>query len=70
MTDRGDGAVTFAVKYLEQTDKDTLPVDRIWNDTQDPLLRLVTCGGSFNDDTGHYEDNIIVYAALVSGSGR
>lgn len=46
----------------EQADKDELPVDRIWNDTSKRVLRLVTCGGAFNDATGHYEDNIIVYA--------
>lgn len=28
-------------------------------------LALVTCGGSFNSGTGHYDDNVIIYAALV-----
>ncbi len=27
-----------------------------------PLLRLVTCGGEFNDDTNHYLSNVIVTA--------
>lgn len=53
---------TWVMRSAEQTPKDELPVDRIWNDTQKPLLRLVTCGGSFNYATRHYEDNIIVYA--------
>jgi hypothetical protein len=28
-------------------------------------LRLITCGGPFDRATGHYVDNIIVYAHLV-----
>jgi hypothetical protein len=27
-------------------------------------LRLVTCGGLFDDSTGHYRSNTIVFAAL------
>jgi hypothetical protein len=27
-----------------------------------PALRLVTCGGVFNPLTGHYTDNVVVYA--------
>lgn len=56
------GAVTFVVDSLEQVDKDALPVDRIWNDTTEPVLRLITCGGTFDHSTGNYRDNIIVYA--------
>lgn len=56
------GAVTFVVDSLEQVNKDALPVERIWNDTTEPVLRLVTCGGAFDHSTGHYLDNIIVYA--------
>jgi hypothetical protein len=39
-----------------------LPVGRIWNRTDRPVLRLITCGGSFDRETGHYRDNVIVYA--------
>jgi hypothetical protein len=28
---------------------------------------LITCGGAFDKATGHYVDNIIVYAHLISG---
>ena len=52
----------WMVRSSEQTPKDDLPVERIWNDTRKPVLRLVTCGGRFNYATRHYEDNIIVYA--------
>ena len=28
-------------------------------------LRLVTCGGHFNDATGSYDDNVVVYAQIA-----
>jgi hypothetical protein len=40
-----------------------LPTERIWTPTSRPLLRLITCGGSFDHATGHYRENLIVYAA-------
>jgi sortase (surface protein transpeptidase) len=60
-----DGAATFEVDSSEQVAKNRLPYDRIWSDTDDPVLRLITCGGSFDAGTGHYLDNVIVYAHLV-----
>lgn len=58
-----DGLVrSFVVEGLEQVPKHKLPVDKIWVDTEEPLLRLITCGGSFDRSTGHYRDNVIVYA--------
>jgi len=62
--DREDGSsATWAVTSgPEQTDKDELPADRILNDTQAPVLRLITCGGIFDRSIGHYEDNITIYA--------
>ena len=57
------GRSTFAVRDSEQQDKDALPVERIWNDTDDPVLRLITCGGAFNQERRSYESNVIVYAA-------
>ncbi len=62
----GDGtARTFAAEQSEQTPKDELPADRIWGDTDRPVLRLITCGGSFDSSTGHYRDNVIVYAGAA-----
>ena len=63
---RADGSTgRWSVVRSEQTPKDELPVERIWNDTKRPVLRLVTCGGNFNQATGHYEDNITVYLEPV-----
>jgi len=62
----GRAAVAFAVERVERHAKESLPVGRIWNSTSQPVLRLITCGGSFDRSTGHYRDNVIVYAKLVS----
>jgi hypothetical protein len=38
----------------------------VYGNTPDPQLRLITCGGAFDSTTGHYLDNLIVYANLAS----
>lgn len=62
---RADGRSTFVVESLEQADKDALPYERIWNDTDRPVLRLITCGGKPDPVTRMYPDNTIVYARLA-----
>jgi hypothetical protein len=59
-----DGTTSrFLVGRLGQHPKTALPTNRIWTTATRPLLRLITCGGSFNHATGHYRDNLIVYAS-------
>ena len=64
----GGGARPFLVERVERQAKEALPVERIWNRTNQPVLRLITCGGSFDRSTGHYRDNIIVYARRLVDS--
>jgi hypothetical protein len=47
-------------------DKDGLPRDRIWRNTGDETLVLITCGGDFNPDINRYRQNIVVYAVPVA----
>lgn len=56
----------FVVTGIEQVSKDALPIERIWSDDAGATLRLITCGGQFDRDSGHYRDNIIVYADAVA----
>jgi sortase (surface protein transpeptidase) len=64
--EHADGArSTFTVRDAEQQHKDDLPVQRIWNDTDATVLRLITCGGEFNEQRRSYESNVIVYAAAT-----
>ena len=58
----GGVARSFVVRRVERSAKEALPVARIWNRTRQPVLRLITCGGSFDRSTGHYRDNVVVYA--------
>lgn len=39
----------------------------LWVTTGPPKLALVTCGGPFDTATGHYIDNVIVWASPVTG---
>lgn len=58
-----DGAATtFVVRRSEQQLKEDLPVGRIWNDTDEVALRLITCGGNFDPNARSYKSNVIVYA--------
>jgi sortase (surface protein transpeptidase) len=62
---RADGSVLrFVVERTEQFDKQRFPTDDVYYPTLTPGLRLVTCGGLFDDSTGHYRSNIIVFADL------
>jgi hypothetical protein len=60
---RGGATSRFLVGRLERHPKSALPITSIWSSTTRPLLRLITCAGSFNHTTGHYRDNLIVYAS-------
>ena len=64
---RADGTTAvFRVREVEQVAKDAFPTERVYGDLDHAGLRLVTCGGSFDRATGHYRDNVVVYADLVA----
>ena len=42
-----------------------LPRERIWRNTGDETLVLITCGGDFNPEIRRYLENIVVYAVPV-----
>lgn len=53
----------FVVTGTEQAKKNAFPTNRVYGvDTEDAELRLITCGGDFDRNSGHYEDNYIVSA--------
>jgi sortase (surface protein transpeptidase) len=69
VSDALGASVTFEVEELEQHPKDEFPTEKVYDSAGFwPMLRLVTCAGSFDQSTGHYRDNTIVYARLVDGS--
>lgn len=62
-------AVSFTVTGTQEVSKDSFPTQAVYGPTQGPTLRLITCGGGFDDATGHYVDNFIVYATESTASG-
>jgi sortase (surface protein transpeptidase) len=67
VVDRADGTqVTFEVDRVERHAKDDFPTDEVYGDIDHAGLRLVTCGGAFDEDSGDYLDNVIVFASLSS----
>jgi hypothetical protein len=59
--------VRFRVERTERHPKRAFPTSRVYGDTAGATLRLVTCGGAFDRATGHYRDNVIVFATAVAG---
>lgn len=57
--------LTYEVYSVEQFDKDSFPTERIYSDTPTPELRLITCGGAFDNSENSYEDNIVAFAKLM-----
>lgn len=63
---RTDGTVAvFRTVEVSQYPKDAFPTALVYGDIDHAGLRLISCGGAFNSSTGHYEDNIVVFAELV-----
>ncbi|MEU0881216.1 class F sortase [Lentzea sp. NPDC005914] len=63
---RKDGTTAkFRVQRKEQIAKDSFPTEAVYGETDVPELRLITCGGSFDQAAHSYRDNVIVYARLI-----
>jgi sortase (surface protein transpeptidase) len=62
VTDKKGQTHEFTYERRMQTPKDQLPAQQIFGSTPGPTLRLVTCAGSFDRGTGHYRENLTVFA--------
>jgi hypothetical protein len=56
----------FRVNSVHQYTKRGFPTVRVYGPVPTPQLRLITCGGTFDVQTGHYLSNIVVYATLAT----
>lgn len=64
--ERQDGTTAkFVVTKVEQHPKDAFPTDAVYGDIDHAGLRLITCGGDFDEEARSYRDNIIAYARLA-----
>ena len=58
-----DGStVRYAADSMSRVSKSRFPTDRVYAQTKQPTLRLVTCAGTMNS-TGYHPDNYIVFAS-------
>jgi hypothetical protein len=46
--------------------KTQFPAQLVYTSHGDSSLNLVTCGGVFDSNTGHYLSNVVVYSSLVA----
>jgi hypothetical protein len=65
---RADGkTLTYTVTEVGRYAKTAFPTQAVYGDLDDAGLRLLTCGGSL-DENGNYRDNVVVFATLVAVS--
>lgn len=63
---REDGRkIKFKVYGLQQFTKDNFPTEKVYGNTTDAELRLITCGGTFDHSTLEYSANTVVFAKAV-----
>ena len=61
-----DGVVAhFVVTAVAMYPKDQFPAQQVYGSHGHSQLQLVTCGGTFDSQTGHYLSNVVVYSSLV-----
>lgn len=60
------GEAEFQVVEVGQYSQDDFPTDLVYRGPDDqPLLRLITCGGEYDRELGRYRDNVVVFAEPV-----
>lgn len=57
---------TFEVDSVASYPKESFPIKTVYGDTVRPELRLITCGGAFDDTNREYLDNTVVFAHLAA----
>ncbi|MFI1095234.1 class F sortase [Streptomyces sp. NPDC020917] len=64
---RADGSTaTFKVDTVQTYSKAEFPDQKVYGDTPDAQLRIITCGGTFDKTKQDYKDNVVVFAHLAS----
>jgi hypothetical protein len=63
---RNDGTTAvFGVQRVATFPKARFPTEAVYGPVDHAALRVITCGGAFDESVGHYVDNVVVFAALV-----
>lgn len=63
---RSDGSnAVFTVVGVEMFGQTSFPTEKVYGNTDQAELRLITCGGTFSRSSGQYSDNLVVFARLT-----
>lgn len=63
---RADGSIAkFKVTNVQQFPQDSFPTQQVYGNINYAGIRLITCGGMWNNQTHHYSDNVVVFGSLV-----
>lgn len=62
LTNAAGSSISYTVVARRSYSKATLPAAEVFAADVGPRLVLLTCGGSFDQATRHYADNVVVYA--------
>ncbi|MEU9918184.1 class F sortase [Streptomyces sp. NPDC051001] len=63
---RADGRkASFVVDSVETFDKENFPSRRVYADTAQAQVRLITCAGDYDRTVRDYTDNLVVFAHLA-----
>jgi hypothetical protein len=65
VTRADDSVAVFVVDQVRRYAKNDFPTQTVYGDIDHAGLRILTCGGAFDSASGHYLDNIVVFASLV-----
>jgi sortase (surface protein transpeptidase) len=70
-TRRQDGTVVyFKVTEVTQFEQSNFPSGKVYSNLDYAGLRLITCGGNFNHQTGKYNKNTVVFAEIDLDKSR
>jgi sortase (surface protein transpeptidase) len=56
---------TYIIDAIEQYRQDSFPSEKVYADTVDSSLRIITCSGMFDHSAQRYSHNTVVYASIL-----
>jgi LPXTG-site transpeptidase (sortase) family protein len=62
----GEAALSFAVSTVTRHPKESFPAEAVYGASPDAELRLITCGGRYDQETGYTENVVVSARALTS----
>ena len=70
ITLRDGRTVVFEIYSVALYPKTRFPTAKVYGYTTWPTLRLITCGGLFDRQTGHYRGNVVAFASYIGSNRR